>query len=292
MVCEALSDDFWPHVEDTVLKRRLTRAYEHIEERHAQILEERGITGPTFILSGNHDILMVTGSERVTLAVFRAPEEEDTILLLMDQGHLPATPLARLVEQGVVHRACSPDAVGGSFEISLLDAPPAVRDAAFDQVAEEIVEQCERRGRLAEEIGLNEALRLVSLAEAHMQEPHGEEADNCVRAHCGDALRALIEGMSGRHTPGDALDHLRADGMVTPSTQRLLEAVLDKLGAREPPPSGMMPGSGEESRLAIHLTTGILRYLIETAALPHWPGLVPSGLSTRRYRAASTEPCG
>lgn len=256
-------------VSDDVLYNQLDGFYRRFLEEHRKVLQENRFPLRVTLFGQPHDSIIAVDTASVIVVACKGNSthlsSRDCYVDLSSQGTVTPQALKRSAAQ----RFGWERMVSLYFDRQLLNASDELQRAEFRRVSERMVEEIQRKQKMAKELGITEAFTYLANARARF-DAGGEPGFSDCKANCRNAIVSLMRGLTGTENIHEAVKKLNEKGLLGEREKEVIDAIeslvkkLHGLASK----TGTHPplATEEDAHFTLRLTEAVVEYVVSLVA--------------------------
>ncbi len=247
------------------LHGQLSQFYRNFLKEHREILNGHGLPARATLFGQPHDavILVDTASIIVIACKGTATDTSSTehYIDLSSKGEVEVPMLMRSAARDFGWN----DMIPLVFSRILLDKSEVEQKKEYHQISEAMVENIQRRRKVADELGITEAFEYLANAKARFDTGGATGFSDC-KANCRNAIKSLMIGLAKTEDINLAMKQLNKEGLLGKREAEVVEAIsnlISKLHGLASKKGTHPPLADEDDALfTLKLTNSAVEYIV------------------------------
>jgi hypothetical protein len=252
-----------------VLYNQLSQFYSRFLEEHRKVLQDNRLLPKVTVFGQPHDTIIAVDTKSVIIIASKGTSTDSTstdrYFDFSSRGTVTPQELMRAAAREMGWQSMMPL----SFNKSLLDAPEDYQREEFRRVSEKMVDDVRQKQRVANALGITEALTYLENARIRYEAGGSTGFSDC-KANCRNAIASLMRGLSGTDKVRDAVKKLHQQGLLGERETEVVEAIADlitklyglasKTGTHPP------LATEDDAHFTLRITEAVVEYIVRIVA--------------------------
>lgn len=248
---------------------QLQEFYKRFLGEHRKALEDSGLLLRATLFGQHHDaIIAITSSSLVVVAAKGTSTDGSSTDRYLDSSSEPQVTRLELMRSAAREFGWQ-DMASLEFSVELLEAAEDQQRDEARHVSEMMVGQMRKKQKVANALGVTEALTYLENAKARFDAGGAAGFSDC-KANCRNAILSLVRGLTGTDNLRNGVKKLDKEGLLGEREAEVVKAIEDlvvklhglasKTGTHPP------MATEDDARFALTLAEATVEYLVRTVA--------------------------
>lgn len=252
-----------------VLHNELAQFYRRFLEVHRNVLQENRLSLRVTLFGQPHDSIIAIDGASIIVTASKGTSTDssstDRYLDFSSRGTVTPQELMRSAGQELGWSSM----VSLRFNRELLVAPEENQRNEFRRVSEGIVKEIRQRQKIANALGITEALTYLGNARARFDAGGASGFSDC-KANCRNAILSLMRGLTGTEKIREAVKKLDQEGLLGEREAEVIKAIEDLITKLHGLASktGTHPplATEDDAHFTLRITEAVVEYIVRIVA--------------------------